>query len=82
VIGGILGGSADPGSRCSSAGCTTDATWRVNWRNPRIHGPERVKVWLACDEHREHLGQYLATRGFPVVVTPLAEPVESVPDPA
>jgi hypothetical protein len=41
-----------------------------------------VKVWLACDEHREHLGQYLSTRGFPVVVTPLAEPVDSVPDPA
>jgi hypothetical protein len=54
----------------------------VNWRNPRIHGPERVKVWLACDAHREQLGQYLATRGFPVVVTALAEPVESVPDPA
>jgi hypothetical protein len=82
VIGGILGGSGDPGTRCSSAGCTADAAWRVNWRNPRIHGPERVKVWLACDAHREQLGQYLATRGFPVVVTPLAEPVESVPDPA
>ncbi len=82
MIGGLLGGSADPGSRCSSSGCTTDAVWRVNWRNPRIHGPERVKVWLACDEHRETLGQYLSTRGFPVVVTPLAEPVESVPDPA
>ena len=82
MIGGILGGSGDPGTRCSSAGCTSDAVWRVNWRNPRIHGPERVKVWLACDAHREQLGQYLATRGFPVVVTPLAEPVESVPDPA
>ncbi len=81
MIGGFLG-SGDPGSRCSSSGCTADAMWRVNWRNPRIHGPERVKVWLACDDHREHLGQYLATRGFPVVVTPLAEPVESVPDPA
>lgn len=82
MIGGILGGDADPGTRCSSAGCTADAGWRVNWRNPRIHGPERVKVWLACDAHREQLGGYLATRGFPVVVTPLAEPVESVPDPA
>jgi len=82
VIGGLLGGSGDPGTRCSSAGCDADATWRVNWRNPRIHGPERVKVWLACDAHRETLGQYLATRGFPVVVTALAEPVDSVPDPA
>ena len=82
MIGGLLGGSGDPGTRCSSAGCDADATWRVNWRNPRIHGPERVKVWLACDAHRETLGQYLATRGFPVVVTALAEPVDSVPDPA
>ncbi len=41
----------------------------MNWRNPRIHGPERVKVWLACDEHVEYLRGYLASRGFPVAVT-------------
>ncbi len=82
MIGGLLGGSAAPSDRCSSAGCVSDASWRVNWRNPRIHGPERVKVWLACTEHRESLERYLSTRGFPVVVTRLAEPVESVPDPA
>ncbi|WP_166864308.1 hypothetical protein [Salinibacterium sp. ZJ70] len=62
-------GFGELGTRCSAAGCTTDATFRVNWRNPRIHGPERVKVWLACDDHREHLADYLATRGFPVQVT-------------
>ena len=44
----------------------------MNWRNPRIHGPERVKVWLACDEHRDWLRDYLASREFPVEVTPLA----------
>lgn len=82
MIGGILGGSGDPGNRCSAAGCGADATHRINWRNPRIHGPERVKVWLACDAHRDHLEQYLATRGFPVVVTGLDEPVDVVPDPA
>jgi len=43
------------GTRCSRAGCRAEATWAVNWRNPRIHGPERVKVWLACDEHRDFL---------------------------
>ncbi len=64
MIGGILGGSADPGTRCSSAGCTSEASWRVNWRNPRIHGPERVKVWLACDEHRVSLSDFLGARGF------------------
>jgi len=67
---------------CSRAGCTDDAAWNVNWRNPKIHGPERVKVWLACDEHREYLSEYLAARDFPVKVTPLAEQLDRVPDAA
>jgi len=66
--------------RCSASGCTSDAAWAVNWRNPRIHGLQRVKIWLACDEHREHLSGYLATRGFPVVVTASDVSVELVPD--
>ena len=66
--------------QCSSAGCATAATWRVNWRNPRIHPADRVKVWLACDAHRGTLADYLATRGFPVVVSALDAPVEVVPD--
>ena len=44
-------------------------SWRINWRNPRIHAADRVKVWLACDDHRGQLADYLSTRGFPVVVT-------------
>ena len=60
---------------CSRAGCRVGAHWNVNWRNPRIHGPERVKVWLACDEHRDWLRDYLASRDFPVEVTPLAVPL-------
>ncbi|HWH97514.1 MAG TPA: hypothetical protein VNS80_04035 [Pseudolysinimonas sp.] len=52
----------------------------MNWRNPRIHTPDRVKVWLACGEHRASLADYLATRGFPVVVTALDSPAEIVPD--
>jgi hypothetical protein len=36
----------------------------LNWRNPKIHGPERVKTWLACDEHLAYLVDYLDTRGF------------------
>lgn len=43
----------------------------MHWRNPRIHGPERVKVWLACDEHVGYLRDYLASRDFPVEVTAL-----------
>ncbi len=68
--------------RCSAAGCTASAEWRVNWRNPRIHTADRVKVWLACEAHRDQLTGYLASRGFPVVITPVDVAAESVPDPA
>ena len=65
---------------CSRAGCDAPADWNVNWRNPRIHGTERVKVWLACAEHREFLEGYLSSRGFPVMVTDVSEALERVPD--
>lgn len=71
---------SDAAVQCSSAGCVADATWRVNWRNPRIHSPDRVKVWLACGDHRTTLADYLATRGFPVLVSALEAPVNLVPD--
>jgi hypothetical protein len=51
----------------------------VNWRNPKIHGEERVKVWLACDAHREYLSEYLAARDFPVFVTALADRISRLP---
>lgn len=54
--------------QCSRAGCRATAAWNVNWRNPRIHAEDRVKVWLACDEHKEFLRNYLDSRGFPVAV--------------
>ena len=66
---------------CSRAGCPLAAGWNVNWRNPRIHGAERVKIWLACDEHRDYLHDYLEARDFPVVVTPLSRPLDRLPDP-
>lgn len=75
-------GLGEPGIRCSAAGCARDAEFRVNWRNPRIHGPERVKVWLACAEHRSTLSDYLASRGFPVLVTAFDVELDRVPDPA
>jgi hypothetical protein len=68
--------------QCSAAGCHAAAAWRVNWRNPRIHSPDRVKVWLACAEHRATLSEYLSGRGFPVTVSGLDSPVAVVPDPA
>ena len=49
---------------CSAKGCRRAARWQLRWNNPRLHPPERRKVWLACDEHREHLGDFLTARGF------------------
>jgi hypothetical protein len=66
--------------RCSRAGCTETATFNVNWRNPKIHGLDRVKVWLACDEHRDFLREFLLARNFPVVVTDINVPVTVVAD--
>ncbi|GIT81715.1 hypothetical protein LLS1_33840 [Leifsonia sp. LS1] len=66
---------------CSRAGCRETATWRIEWRNPRIHTADRVKVWLACAEHVEFLREFLAARDFPLAVKPVvaaasdAEPV-------
>lgn len=59
------GAPHEPGRpRCSRKGCRSDATWSVNWNNPKIHTPERRKIWLACDEHREWLENYLQVRDF------------------
>ena len=66
--------------RCSRAGCRLEAVWAINWRNPRIHGPARVKVWLACEEHRDDLSDYVDARGFPVTITPAGVVVERVPE--
>lgn len=65
----MIGADGPAAQRCSRAGCTELPTSAVHWRNPRIHGEERVKTWLACDEHVDYLRDYLATRDFPVAVT-------------
>ncbi|MFJ3382846.1 MULTISPECIES: hypothetical protein [unclassified Curtobacterium] len=72
----------EPGSTpvCSRAGCSTSASWRVNWRNPRIHAIDRVKIWAACDEHRDFLAGYLRSRTFPVRVTGIDEDVDHLDD--
>jgi hypothetical protein len=51
---------------CSRAGCRAPAVWRIDWRNPRIHAAGRRKTWVACDEHRGYLHDFLASRDFPV----------------
>lgn len=68
--------------QCSRAGCTAVATRSVNWRNPKIHGPERVKVWSACEEHVDFLSEFLRARDFPVVVTGADQPLDRLPEEA
>ncbi|MEV7229145.1 hypothetical protein AB0M79_19285 [Polymorphospora sp. NPDC051019] len=55
---------------CSAKGCRAAAQWTLWWNNPRLHTPERRKTWLACDTHRETLGDFLGARGFLRDVTP------------
>lgn len=58
---------------CSAKGCRVDAVWVLAWNNPKLHTPERRKTWLACEEHREHLAQFLGVRGFLKDVVTLVE---------
>lgn len=58
---------------CSARSCRDEAAWGLLWNNPKIHTPERRKVWLACDGHRAHLEEYLGVRSFLRDVVPVAE---------
>ncbi len=49
---------------CSARGCRAAATTDLSWRNPRLHDRTRVKHWLACDEHADHLADFLSRREF------------------
>ncbi|MBF4163156.1 hypothetical protein [Nocardioides acrostichi] len=61
---------------CSAKGCQAEAAHALVWNNPKVHTPERRKVWLACEEHREHLGSFLGSRGFLKDVVPHREGVD------
>jgi hypothetical protein len=53
-------GRTDPdGVICSAQKCRAAARWAVVWNNPKIHTPDREKVWAACDVHRDTLSDYL-----------------------
>jgi hypothetical protein len=49
---------------CAARGCQAMALYAVVWNNPKIHRPERERVWLACEAHRRWLADYLDVRGF------------------
>ena len=76
-------GLADPVSDeelvCSGKGCRTEAAWGLLWNNPKIHTPQRRKVWLACGDHREHLETFLGARGFLRSTVPVADLERSAP---
>ena len=59
---------------CSAKGCTQPAVHELRWNNPKLHTPDRRKVWLACDEHRQSLSDFLAARKFLREVTPHPHP--------
>ncbi|MFL6047487.1 MAG: acetone carboxylase [Propionibacteriaceae bacterium] len=56
---------------CSARRCQQAASYDLQWNNPRIHTADRRKHWLACDDHRESLMQFLSARGFLREVLPL-----------
>jgi hypothetical protein len=58
---------------CSAKGCQATAAWQVRWNNPKLHTPDRRKIWLACDEHRTSLAEFLGARGFLKDVVPHEE---------
>ena len=63
----------DAEPQCSAKGCRAPAVWALRWNNPKIHDPERRKIWLACDEHRQYLADFLGRRDFLRDVVPLAD---------
>ncbi|GAA5149365.1 hypothetical protein GCM10023340_24550 [Nocardioides marinquilinus] len=65
TLDGSAGADAGPDvDVCSARGCRAPAVWQLGWNNPRLHAPDRRKVWLACEEHRESLSAFLEARGF------------------
>jgi hypothetical protein len=63
--------SGEDDLRCSARGCQQTATWALLWNNPKLHTPDRRKTWLACDDHRESLSDFLGARNFLRDVEPL-----------
>lgn len=79
----MTGTVADPVGElvCSARGCRAEAAWGLLWNNPRLHTPDRRKVWLACTEHRAQLEQFLGARGFLRSTVPVGELTSQHPGP-
>jgi hypothetical protein len=55
---------------CSAKGCRNPAVHELRWNNPKLHTPDRRKTWLACEEHRQSLSDFLGARQFLKEVLP------------
>ncbi|HNA98075.1 MAG TPA: acetone carboxylase [Marmoricola sp.] len=60
---------------CSAKGCENPAVIELRWNNPKLHKPRRRKVWLACAEHRDSLGDFLGARNFLREIVPVGTPM-------
>lgn len=58
---------------CSAKGCRADGVWVLAWNNPKLHLPERRKAWVACEDHRDQLSNFLAARNFLRATVPIDE---------
>jgi hypothetical protein len=56
---------------CSAKGCRQAAAYVLVWNNPSLHTPDREKTWVACEDHRESLSDFLDRRSFLRRVDPL-----------
>ena len=64
-------GEATEALVCSAKGCIAPAEFELGWNNPKLHTPDRRKVWLACGDHRESLSAFLRARNFLRDVVPV-----------
>ena len=63
-LGDTISESLDEPLICSAKGCRQPARWALLWNNPKLHTPDRRKVWLACSEHKQSLSDFLSARSF------------------
>lgn len=70
----MIPADAAPADRlvCSAKACRQPAEHAIVWRNPKLHTAGRRKVWLACEDHREQLRDFVQLRGFLIEVLPVS----------
>lgn len=77
---GRLPGVEDETPICSAKDCRQPARHVLVWNNPKVHTADREKTWVACDAHRQSLGDYLDVRGFLKRIDPLTDASTAGPE--